>query len=201
MLASSPALGRAFVANIGSGTATAVDLGERRRIAHLESGEGSEGIALARSDSELWVSNRGADTLSIFDSNSLEKLAEIPLPGFPIRVEADDPRGRVYITQPREDALTAIDTATREVLKRIDFDIEPDSTRKTLFGDRLPDSSIPIGVLLSRDGATLFVAHSSAHLVSVWDAATLEQRGTIATGLEPDGMDWSPLDVRPGGTP
>lgn len=195
MVAASAALGQAFVANIGSGTATAVDLGARKRLSHLPAGEGSEGISLAREEKELWITNREADTITIFATGSLEKLAELVLPGFPIRAETDDPRGLVYITQPREDALSAIDINTRQVSRRIDFNIEPDPVRKTLFGDRLPGSSIPIGVLLSGDGETLFVAHSSAHLVSVWEAANLKSMGTIPTGLEPDGMAWSPLDV------
>lgn len=196
MLASAPGLERAFVANIGSGTATAVDLAAGKRIAHMASGEGSEGIALARDDREVWVTNREDGTVTVFDTGSLEKLAEIAVPGFPIRAETDEPRGVVYVTQPAEDAMSAIDIATRKVRQRIDFKIEPDASRKTLFSDRLPGSSIPIGVLLSGDGENLYVAHSSAHLVSVWDARTLALKGTIATGLEPDGMDWSPLDVR-----
>jgi YVTN family beta-propeller protein len=162
----------------------------------MASGEGSEGIALARDNQEVWVTNREDGTVTVFDTDSLEKLAEIAVPGFPIRAETDEPRGVVYVTQPAEDAMSAIDVATRKVRQRIDFEIEPDATRKTLFTDRLPGSSIPIGVLLSGDGETLFVAHSSAHLVSVWDARTLALKGTIATGLEPDGMDWSPLDTR-----
>jgi hypothetical protein len=59
----------------------------------------------------------------------------------------------------------------------------------------LPDSSIPIGVLLAGDGGELFAAHSNAHVVTVYDAQSLARRVTIPAGLEPDGMGWSPLDV------
>ena len=191
--------GRAFTANIGSGTATAVDLEGARKITDLASGKGTEGIALARDGSQLWLSNRGADTVTVFDADSLEKLAEFPLAGFPIRIEADDPRGVVYVTLPSADSLAVIDSGSRELRREIKFDIGPDRTRKTLFGDMLPDSSIPIGVLLSRDGRALFVAHSNAHVVSVYDPDTLERTAIIPTGLEPDGMDWTPVDVEPTG--
>ncbi len=191
--------GRAFTANIGSGTATAVDLEAGRKLRDLDSGDGTEGIALARGGSELWLGNRAADTVTVFDTGTLEKRAEIALPGFPIRVEADDARGRVYVTLPRADALAVIDTRGRRLARQLEFDIGPDRTRKTLFGDLLPDSSIPIGVLLSGDGATLFVAHSNAHVVTAWDAETLERTAILPTGLEPDGMDWSPVDVKPRG--
>ena len=187
--------GRAFTANIGSGTATAVDLEGASKITDLASGKGTEGIALARGGSQLWLSNRGADTVSVFDAVSLERLAQFPLAGFPIRIEADDPRGVIYVTLPSADSLAVIDTGSREVRRKIKFDIGPDRTRKTLFGDMLPDSSIPIGVLLSRDGESLFVAHSNAHVVSVYDPDTMERKAIIPTGLEPDGMDWSPVEA------
>lgn len=186
---------RAFTANIGAGTATAIDVDEARKLADLPSGEGAEGIALVRQGRELWVSNRGADTISVFDTRTLEKLTDIPAPGFPIRVEADPIRGRVFVTLPARDRLAVIDPGSRSITREIAFDIAPDTSRKTIFGDRLPDSSVPIGVLLSADGHYLFVAHSAAHLVSVWDPESLEMIGTIATGLEPDGMAYSILPV------
>lgn len=136
-------------------------------------------------------------TVSVFDSRALDKLADIRLPGFPIRAEADDPRGRVYVTLPQADALAVIDHESREERSRLQFDVPPDRSRKTLLGDMLPDSSIPIGVLLSGDGQSLFVAHSNSHVITAYDAQSLERRATIPTGLEPDGMGWSPLDVAP----
>ena len=90
MVAVSADLGRAYVANIGSGTVSVIALAEGRKISDLSAGEGSEGIALAGNQKQLWVTNRAAGTVSVFDSGKLDKLADIPLPGFPIRAEADD---------------------------------------------------------------------------------------------------------------
>ncbi|KZX51300.1 hypothetical protein A3709_10800 [Halioglobus sp. HI00S01] len=192
MLALDAAGQRVYTANIGSGTATAVDLKAAAKLKDLPSGAGSEGIALARDGAELWVTNRAADTVTVFDTGSLEQLAAIPVQGFPIRAEADAARGLVYVSLPAADALVAIHVASRKQAWRIDFDIPPDHTRKTLFGDRLPGSSIPIGVQLSGDGRHLYVAHTNSHVVSVWDVDTRERVGLIKTGLEPDGMGWSP---------
>ncbi|MEM6582568.1 MAG: hypothetical protein AAF699_14920 [Pseudomonadota bacterium] len=195
MLALSQDHDRAFVANIGSGTATVIDLEEAKALVDLAAGAGSEGIAVVRGGSELWVTNREAGSISIFSIESLEKLVDIPLSGFPIRAEPDDERGRVYVTQPVANAMSIIDVDTRRPEQRIDFDIGPDKSRKTLLSGAIPDSSIPVGVLLSGDGKTIFVAHTNAHVVSLWDASTLEFIRTIETGLEPDGMAWSALDV------
>lgn len=195
MVAVAPEKRRAFVANIGSGTASALDLDAARKLTDLASGQGAEGIALVRNEQELWVTNRGDDTVSIFSTVSLMKLATIPVPGFPIRAEADDPRNRVYVTAPRQDALIVLDSESRKEIARIDFAIAPDRERKTLLGSALPDSSIPVGVLLSGDGRQLFVAHTNSHVISVYDAQTLERQALLPVGLEPDGMAWSPLEL------
>ncbi|MEM8661795.1 MAG: hypothetical protein AAGF35_13000 [Pseudomonadota bacterium] len=195
MLALSQDQERAFVANIGSGTATVIDLDEAKALVDLAAGAGTEGIAVVRGGSELWVTNREAGSISIFSIESLEKLVDIPLSGFPIRAEPDDERGRVYVTQPVKNAMSIIDVDARQPEQRIDFDIGPDTSRKTLFSSAMPESSIPVGVLLSGDGKTLFVAHTNAHVVSLWNASTLEFVRTIETGLEPDGMAWSAIDV------
>lgn len=195
MLALSQDKDRAFVANIGSGTATVVDLVEAKALINLAAGAGSEGIAVVRGGSELWVTNRAAGSISIFSIESLKKLADIPLSGFPIRAEPDEERGRVYVTQPVANAMSIINVDERRPEQRIDFDIGPDRSRKTLFSSAMPESSIPVGVLLAGDGKTLFVAHTNAHLVSIWNATTLEFIDIIETGLEPDGMAWSSLEL------
>lgn len=193
MLAVDPGAGRAYTANIGSGSATVIDLEAGRKLRDLATGDGAEGITLA--GQELWITNRGADTVSVIDTTSLTIRATLPMTGFPIRAEADSARQRVYITLPRADALAAISTDQRAEVARINFDIGPDRERKTLFGDAMPDSSIPIGVLLSGDGKHLFVAHTNAHVISVYDAQSLQRLRLVPVGLEPDGMAWSARDV------
>ncbi|MEE4203202.1 MAG: YncE family protein [Halieaceae bacterium] len=187
--------GKAFTANIGSGTSSVVSIDRGEKIADLESGAGTEGLALI--NGELWLSNRADDSVAVFDAASLELLERFTLKGFPIRVEADPARERIYITLPATDQLAVVDAPTRSVWRLLDFDIPIDSSRLTLLSDRLPDSSIPIGVLLSGDGQRLFVAHSASHVISIWSAEDLTFVGTIATGIEPDGMDWSPIEIQP----
>jgi len=187
---------RAFVANIGSGTATAIDLAAGKKLVDMESGEGTEGIAIAAGGQEVWLTNRGEDSVTIFDVESLAKVGEATAPGFPIRAEADRGRERIYISSPAADALLVMDVARREEVARLSFeDIGPDRERITMLGSALPDSSIPVGVQLSGDGQRVFVAHTNAHVVSVYDAETLEREAIVPVGLEPDGMAWSPVVI------
>jgi YVTN family beta-propeller protein len=81
MVTSVPRASRAFVANIRSGTVTAVDLGTGKKLADIATGDGAEGIAATPDGSEVWVGNRAADTLSIIDPETLEIEMTVPCPG------------------------------------------------------------------------------------------------------------------------
>jgi DNA-binding beta-propeller fold protein YncE len=184
---------RVFTANIGSGTSSVLEIDAASKQRDITTGAGAEGVAVMAG--KVWVSNRAADTVSVVDARSFETLQTLQIPGFPIRVEPDEERQRVYVTLPADDRLAIIDAQDYGV-EFIDFELPIDTQRQTLLSDRIPNSSIPIGVLLSNDGHWLFVAHSAAHRVSIWKADTLEMVGSVVTGIEPDGMAWSPLASR-----
>lgn len=186
----------AWVTSIGSGTVSEIDLRNGSdRVTHAEAGAGAEGLALVRDGEELWVANRDAGTISVFSVMPLRKQAEIEVGGFPIRVESDNRRGRVYVTLARDDALVVLDVAERKVLERIAFDVPPLRQEESMLSRRGLDGSIPVGLLMSGDGEMLFVAHTNAHQVSMRNGSTLEQLGLFTAGREPDGMTWTWLDL------
>jgi len=76
MVAAAAESARAFVANIGSGSVTAIDLAAGAKLVDVATGDGAEGIALARGGRELWVTNRAADTLTVLDAARFSRLAE-----------------------------------------------------------------------------------------------------------------------------
>ncbi|HEX9801037.1 MAG TPA: YncE family protein [Thermoanaerobaculia bacterium] len=185
---------RAFVANIGSGSITAIDLARGEKLADVATGDGAEGIALARGDRELWVTNRGADTVTVIDAASLERLAEIASPGFPIRAAAT-PLGTVLVTHARGGHLAVYSLAERAEAGRASFDLAALGGEGRLFGNRFGASSVPIGVVVSADGALAYVAHANADAVTEVDLATLRVTRTLRAGKEPDGMGWTAVEV------
>jgi YVTN family beta-propeller protein len=194
MVALDPARGRAYTANIGSGSITVLDLGKGVRESNIATGEGAEGIAVSASGRHIWVTNRAADTISILDADTLQKAAEISSEGFPIRATAT-PKGQVLVTRARAGDLAVYDAATFEELRVVAFDLESMDVEERLFGDRFGDSSVPIGVIVDSAGERAWVAHANADAITEIDLGSGDIVRTMRAGKEPDGMGFSALSV------
>jgi YVTN family beta-propeller protein len=193
MVAVTPDGSRAFVANIRSGSVTVIDLENGKKLKDIATGAGAEGIAITPDGKEIWVGNRGADTLTVIDPQTLEIIAEVPCEGVPIRV-AVTPDGRhVLVSCADTGEIALFDVALRKELRRAKLDLStvPDAATR-LFGDRFGDSPVPVGLVISRDGGTAWVAATQSDVVVVLDTTTLAVQDLIQAGKEPDGMALAP---------
>jgi YVTN family beta-propeller protein len=189
---------RAFVANIGSGNVTAVDLAAGKKLADVATGAGAEGIALAPGGRELWVGNRAADTLSVVDPESLAVVATVPCPGFPIRLAFTPDGSRLLVSAARSGEVVLFDPGARKELLRRKLDLSAVAEAATrLFGTQFGESPVPVGLVVAPDGETAWVAATQADAVVAVDPATLEVKGLLMAGREPDGMGYSALAASP----
>ena len=196
MVATTPDGKRAFVANIGSGNVTAIDLVEERKLVDITTGEGAEGIAVTPDGKHVWVSNRAADSLSVIDSATLGVVATVPCKGFPIRVAFTPDGKRVLVSCASAGEVAVFDVATRKELLRSKLDLSTVPTASMrLFGDRFGESPVPIGLVVAPDGKRAWVAATQADAVVVLDPASLEVLDLVKAGQEPDGMAYSPVAV------
>jgi YVTN family beta-propeller protein len=180
---------RAYVANIGSGSVTVVDLAEAKKIKDIPTGEGAEGIAITPDGREVWVVNRAADTVSIVDTKTLEISATVKVPQFPIRVKITPDGKRALVSCARSGDVAVIDTASRREIKRIAIDREAVPGSETrLFSTQFGKSPTPVGLLIAPDGKRAWVASTNADVVSVLDLVSLALVGRITAGKEPDGL-------------
>jgi DNA-binding beta-propeller fold protein YncE len=194
MVALDPKRGRAYTANIGSGSVTVLDLGKGVRTANIATGDGAEGIAVSATGTHIWVTNRAADTITILDADTLAPAGEIVSEGFPIRATAT-PKGQVLVTRARAGDLAIYDAATFDELRIVDFDLESMDVEERLFGDRFGNSSVPIGVIVDAAGERAWVAHANADVITEIDLDTGDILRTLRAGKEPDGMGFSALPV------
>jgi YVTN family beta-propeller protein len=180
---------RAFVANIASGSVTAVDLERGAKLKDVPTGGGAEAIAVTPDGREVWVGNRNEGTISVIDATSLEAVAKIPCPGMPFRV-AIAPDGRHALASATiTGEVVLLDVRQRKEIVRRKLGIEPAPVAARRGFARLsPGSPMPVGLLLSADGATAVVAATMADKLAVLDAQTLEVRRVLDAGGEPDGL-------------
>jgi YVTN family beta-propeller protein len=180
MVALAPAHERAFVANIGSGSVTAIDLKEKERIANIPSGAGTEGIAISPDQREVWATNRSGDTVSIIDVASLQVVETVASAKFPIRVKFTDDGKHVLVSNAQSAAVAVFDAATRRELRRIRM-----QDKSSQYGG-------PIGILVAPGLAQAFIAAPNLDQVAIVDLETWEVVDWLKTGDEPDGLGYSP---------
>jgi YVTN family beta-propeller protein len=180
---------RAYVTNIGSGTTTALDLAAGGRLGEVVTGAGSEALALTPDGRELWVAARADGSIAVVDTATLGISARIALPGVPIRI-AMTPDGRTaLVTCAGSAELVAIDVATRRERGRRKVDVPlAEGAGARPFAKLAPGSPLPVGLLVSRDGRTAYVAATMADRVVQFDAATLSPLRSSEVGGEPDGL-------------
>ena len=196
MVAVTPDGQRAFVANIGSGSVTAIDLQKGERIGTIETGKEAEGITVTPDGNEVWVTNRAADTVTVLDARSLEIVQELASSSFPIRAEVTPDGRHVLVSNAGSGELAVFDTASRKEIRRIPMAHAAEDTEGRLFGGRFGSSSVPIGILIHPGGKVAYVASANADIISIVDLESWETAGVLRPGREPDGMGFSPLRVQ-----
>ena len=184
----------ALLIDDGSGSITVLDLASGKRVRNIPTGDGAEGLAVAPGTRQIWVTNRGADTVTVLDGETFEVVREIESTGFPIRATAT-PAGHVLVTRARAGDLVIYDAGTFETVRTIAFEIGTMDVEERLFGDRFGDSSVPIGVIADPAAERAFVAHANADVITEIDLASGEILRILRAGREPDGMGYSSLSV------
>ena len=186
---------KAFVANIGSGSVSVIDLEKGILLRTIETGAGAEGITASVEGTQIWVTNRSADTVSVIDAGTLEILASIPCASFPIRAKATPDGQHVLVSCARTADIAVLDVASRKEVRRIPQDLRAVDTGDRLFGDQFGESSVPIGIVIHPDGTKAWVAHTNADVVVEIDLESWKIVRLLEAGREPDGMAYSALKV------
>ncbi|HFB68056.1 MAG TPA: gluconolaconase [Calditrichae bacterium] len=197
MIVLSPDKHRAFVANIGSGTVSVLDLKNGRPERIIPGQEGTEGIAWQPGSSLLWFSNRGANTVMIYDAATATVVDTLHTRDFPIRIAMSAVKPLALVSCAKAGVVDVFHYRTRKRVASIPMGVTPAADVETrLFKDRFGKSPVPIGVVAHPHVPLAFVANSNADVVAVVNLETLKVVRYLPTAKQPDGMAWSPLDIQ-----
>ena len=178
MVAVAPDRRLAYVANMGAGTVSVIDLATRAKLRDLPAGSQPEGLAVSPDGRRLWVADRARDALRVFDLASSRLLATLRTGKTPIRV-AIGPDGRHAVTSNYgEGTLSVFDAAALRPVRTI------------RVGD---DKSQQVTILFSRDGRRLYVAETGIDRVAEVDFAAGRVLRRLAAGDGGDGLAISPV--------
>jgi YVTN family beta-propeller protein len=181
--------GRLFVTNIGSGSVSPVEADGTVQDA-VTTGAGAEGVAVTPDGRQLWVSNREADSLSVFDPHTMKLLRSVECPGFPIRVAVTPDSALALVSCARAGEVAIYSTRDFQRLGAVSIGLEADDEGAGLFGDRFGASPIPIGITVAADNLRAWVANAGADLVAEIDLRERRVVRFLPTGREPDGITW-----------
>ena len=165
---------RAYVANIGSATVTAIDVARREVTKHIVVGNGPEGVGVHPAGGDLYVANQHDNSLYILSETHHGLIRRLALGTLPIRV-AFTPDGRYALLPNREsNDLSVIDCERRWEIKR------------------LPTGVWPGGTVVDSAGAHAYVANNKTNDVSVYDLTRLKEVARFEAGIHPDGLGYIP---------
>jgi YVTN family beta-propeller protein len=178
----------------GSKKLLLVDI-EEGKVTAVETGDGAEGVAAHQTRPEVWVTNRGANTVCVVSTESLEITETFDCGEVPIRATFTPDGAKALISCARSGEVVIFDVASRNEIARVAMEIDESevTTEGRLFGRTFGNSPVPIGILVDPSGKLAYVANTNADIVTVIDIAQAKVVDRLVAGKEPDGMTWSPL--------
>ena len=192
MVALAPDGARAFAANMGSNTVSAIDLTSGELLAQIPVGHGPEAIDVSPGGREVWVGNRFDDTLTVLDARTLEPLSTLPCAKFPIRLKFTPDGERVLVSCARSADVAVFDARGRSEVLRIPMQLTTSEQSSDYFlGRALGDGPLPIGILIEPSGGRAWIANTNADAVTEIDLDAWSVVARIPTGRQPDGLAWS----------
>ncbi|HEU4643777.1 MAG TPA: cytochrome D1 domain-containing protein [Gemmatimonadaceae bacterium] len=193
MVVRSPDGRRAYVTNLGSGSLTAIDVPAMRVVKTVPLPAEPEGLDVTPDGRELWVTSRGADRVTVLDAATLDTLASLASPRFPVRVRITPDGHDALVTNARSSELRIFDVRGRREVATMRLRVDRAALIGSARAEGWLDQTAPVGIAVSADGRTAFVANAGADIVSVVDLRKRKVSGYILVGREPYAMALSPL--------
>jgi YVTN family beta-propeller protein len=173
MLAISSNGKRAYTANVGPGTVSALDLAQRTTVAVIPVAAHVQRIALSVDDRWAFTADTTTSRLAVIDTraHAVARWVELPAPGYGA---AATPSGRhLIVAMPEADALAVIDLSTFALSAVVETPRSPQE------------------VLVRPDGRVAYVSCDIPGQVAAIDTANWRVEAVIPAGRYADGLAWA----------
>jgi YVTN family beta-propeller protein len=178
MVATDPAGSVAYVANIGSGSVSVIDLKARKKLADIAVGARPEAIALSQDAKTLWVGDLAAPVVHIVDVDSRKVTGTINVEPVAIRLLLSPDGTKLVSSNVAAGSISVIDTANAKVERTIKVSGEQAAGQVTL--------------LFSNDGRKLYAAETGRDKVAEIDFVTGNVIRRFDVGKNGDGLAIAP---------
>lgn len=176
---------RLYVANEDDALTTVIDVATRQVLHQVPVGVEPEGMAVSPDNSLVAATSETTNMVHFIDAKTHEVIANILVDARPRHVEFSPDGRKLWVSSEIGGTAAVIDVATRTIERTISFSppgVEHDSVQ-------------PVGILLTQDGGTAFVALGPANRVAVIDTKTYTITNYLPVGqrvwhlaLAPDGQ-------------
>src|ERR1700737_731650 len=157
------ALGKTlYIANENDNTVTIIDLEKRVRIGDVQVGVEPEGMAISPDGKILINTSETTNMAHFIDTTTRQIVANVLVDGRPRFAEFKRDNSELWVSAEIGGTITIIDPTERKATGKISFAI-PGLRREAIQ---------PVGIGMTRDGKTAFVALGPANRVAVVDGAT-----------------------------
>jgi len=165
-----------FASNEEDSALTAYDLVSRRKLFQVKVGGEPEGVKVSADGKLVYVTSEVANLVHVIDVAGRKVVKNIPVGKRPRRFLLMD--GELWVTSELDASVSVIRTSDHAVQERIAF-LPP--------GMRSEDVS-PVGMALSPDRKTAYIALGRANHVAVVDVPSRKVKSYVLVGKRPWGL-------------
>jgi DNA-binding beta-propeller fold protein YncE len=189
MIALAPAGGRAWTANIGSGSVTLVDLARGDTMRTRVTGRGPEALDVSPDGREVWAADRQLDRITVLDAATFDSLASLPTGRFPNRLKFTPDGRHVLVSNAAAGTLGIYDARARRLLATVALGEGTATTPNAM--NPSGRSAMPLGIQLAPDGRRAWVALNAAGALAEVEVPGGRIVRRVPAGEGPDGMAYA----------
>jgi PQQ-dependent catabolism-associated beta-propeller protein len=171
-----------YVANENDNTVTIIDIERRARLGEVEVGVEPEGMGLSPDGKILVNTSETTNMAHFIDTASREVVANVLVDARPRFAQFKDDGSELWVSSEIGGTVSVIDPIKHEVRTKISFSVPG------MRGEAIQ----PVGVNITRDGKTGFVALGPANRIAVVDGTTHHVQKYLLVGQRVWHMAFTP---------